>query len=369
MTWDNEWLKHEVRDLVVSNLHCLISKSKKSFLRYIKVTQESELYEEIAVFKGPFRIPIIQVAYMASAIGIEVKKKPRYLNDSKAFENCWRSGRYLNSGDNSPLCVPSMSMSNLSKIILTATGILLSMLLVSCSIQKRTLRPGFHVERIGALNKKTSLQVQAQETANLPVLPNESVGLSYTPLASEALAENSENWNNLEGLAGLAAVTPPQSIESRSVQRELSPVRTDSTGTNLTEGEVALSSDKELMAKIGKAEKVRKLFIWLALLSCPLILTVPFFLSLSERKKSQISALQKEAGLPYRLAWYHSNWVFITLPLFPVTICALTCRLIDQSRLENGKDPLSWNAKTIFFTLVIAIAVAFGGPGRDNWLW
>lgn len=259
-----------------------------------------------------------------------------------------------------------MSMANLSKLILTATGILLSMLLVSCSIQKRTLRPGFHVERIGALSKKPSLQVLAQCTADIPVLPNESVGLSYTPLATDAFAVHTGNWDKLKDLA---ALTPPQSIESRSVQRELGPMRSDSTGTNLTEGEVALSSDKELMAKIGKAEKVRKLFIWLALLSCPLILTVPFFLSLSERKKSQISALQKEAGLPYRLAWYHSNWVFITLPLFPVTICALACRLIDQSRMENGKDPLSWNAKTIFFTLVIAIAVAFGGPGRDNWLW
>lgn len=85
MTWENEWLKHEVSDLVVSNLHCLMSKSKKSFLRYIKVTQESELYDEIAVFKGPFRIPIIQVAYMASAIDTEVKK-PRKSLTYKAFE-------------------------------------------------------------------------------------------------------------------------------------------------------------------------------------------------------------------------------------------------------------------------------------------
>ena len=114
-----------------------------------------------------------------------------------------------------------MSMANLSKLILTATGILLSMLLVSCSIQKRTLRPGFHIERIVALNKKPSLQVQAQETANLPVLPNESVGLSYTPPAAETFAEDAENLDKLEDLAGLAAVTPPQSIESRSLQRQL----------------------------------------------------------------------------------------------------------------------------------------------------
>ena len=89
------------------------------------------------------------------------------------------------------------------------------MLLVSCSIQKRTLRPGFHVERIGALNKLTS-QVPA---ADLPVLPNESVGLSYTPPAAETFAEDAENLDKLEDLAGLAAVTPPQSIESRSVLR------------------------------------------------------------------------------------------------------------------------------------------------------
>jgi len=81
-------------------------------------------------------------------------------------------------------------MVDFSKRTRTTIGFLLSMLLVSCSIQKRTLRPGFHVERIGALNKQPSLQVQAQETANLLVLPNESVGLSFTPPATEAFAED-----------------------------------------------------------------------------------------------------------------------------------------------------------------------------------
>ena len=114
-------------------------------------------------------------------------------------------------------------MANLSKLILTATGILLSTLLVSCSIQKRTLRPGFHVERIGALNKKPSLQVQAQETANLPVLPNESRADSRTPQAAETFAEDAENWNNLEDLATVT-IKSPESIEARSVQRELGPM-------------------------------------------------------------------------------------------------------------------------------------------------
>ena len=243
-------------------------------------------------------------------------------------------------------------MSNLSKIILTATGILLSMLLVSCSIQKRTLRPGFHVERIGALNKKTSLQVQAQETANLPVLPNESVGLSYTPLASEALAENSENWNNLEGLAGLAAVTPPQTIESQRLQRELRPARSDSTGTILVEGQVSPSDKTELLAKIAKAEKALELITLLIIIPGAFALGFPFWF-LRSWKKSQISALRKEANLPYKLAWYNTDWLWISLLAWPIFPFALTCRLIDQHKMKNGEEPLSWKSKTAFFTFLL----------------
>ena len=244
-----------------------------------------------------------------------------------------------------------MSMANLSKLILTATGILLSMLLVSCSIQKRTLRPGFHVERIGALNKKPSRQVQAQETANLPVLPNESVGLSHTPLASEAFAQDTENLDKLEDLA---AVTPPQSIESGSLKRELSPERSDSTGTSVIEGQFATSCDEELLAKIAEAEKKLKTYTNLLLWTFPLILTIPVFMLLRGKTKGQITALQTEANLPYdNLAWYNTAWFLIALPLYPILPFALTCRLIDRHRMKNGKAPLSWKSKTTFFMLLI----------------
>ena len=243
-----------------------------------------------------------------------------------------------------------MSMANLSKLILTATGILLSMLLVSCSIQKRALRPGFHVERIGALNKKPSLQVQAQETANLPVLPNESVGLSFTPPAAETFAEVAENLDKLEDWAGLAAVTPPQSIESGSLQRELNPMRSDSTGTNPVEGQVSSLDEAELVAKIAEAEKKLKTYTNLLLWTSPLILTIPVYMLLRGKTKSQITSLQTEANLPYdNLAWYNTAWFLIALLLYPILPFALACRLIDQRRMKNGKEPLSWKSKTNFF--------------------
>lgn len=252
-------------------------------------------------------------------------------------------------------------MVNLSKRILTTTGFLLSMLLLNCSIQKRTLRPGFHVERIGALNKKPSLHVQAQETADLPVLPNVSVGLSHTPRASEAFTKHT---NPVSGnkLASLAAVTPPQTIESRGWQHELRPVQSDSTSTSLIEGQVASSSLEELMGKIAKTEKARKIFVWLAVLSCPLILTTPFFLFFAGWKKSQLTALRKDANLPYKLAWYHTGWLWISLPLWPVFLIALTCRHIDRHRIENGKEPMSWKSKTIFFTLLFIIVFLLASP-------
>ena len=243
-------------------------------------------------------------------------------------------------------------MANLSKLILTATGILLSMLLVSCSIQKRTLRPGFHVERIGALNKKPSLQVQAQETANLPALPNESVGLSYTPLAAEAFAEDAESQGKLKDLAGLAAVTPPQSIEPGSVQRELSRAQSDSTGTNPVEGQVAPLSRAELKMKIAKAEKALEKINFLIFFPGIFALGFPFWF-LRSWKKSQISALRKEANLPYKLAWYNTDWLWISLLAWPIFPFALTCRLIDQHKMKNGEEPLSWKSKTAFFTFLL----------------
>ena len=249
------------------------------------------------------------------------------------------------------------------------SGLILLVFLTGCSIQKRTLRPGFHVERIGALNKKPSLQVQAQETADLPVLPNESVGLSYTPLASEALAENSENWNNLEGLAGLAAVTPPQTIESQRLQRELRPARFDSTGTILVEGQVSPSDKTELLAKIAKAEKALELITLLIIIPGAFALGFPFWF-LRSWKKSQISALRKEANLPYKLAWYNTDWLWISLPAWPVFPFALTCRLIDQHRMKNSEEPMSWKSKTIFFTLLtISMAWYFWNFGTLGGSW
>ena len=236
------------------------------------------------------------------------------------------------------------------------SGLVLLVFLTGCSIQKRTLRPGFHVERIGALNKKPSLQVQAQETAHLPVLPNESIGLSHTPPAAETFAEDAENLDKLEDLAGLAAVTPPQSIGSRSLQRELSRARSDSTGTNPVEGQVASSNREELLTKIAKAEKKLKTYTNLLLWTFPLILTIPVFMLLRGKTKGQITALQTEANLPYEnLAWYNTPWFFITCTPFtyPILPFALTCRLIDRHRMKNGKAPLSWKSKTSFFMLLI----------------
>ena len=234
------------------------------------------------------------------------------------------------------------------------SGLILLVFLTGCSIQKRTLRPGFHVERIGALNKKPSLQVQAQETANLPALPNESVGLSYTPPAAETFAEDAENLDKLEDLAGLAAVTPPQSIESRSLQRELSRARSDSTSTNPVEGKVAPLSRAELKMKIAKAEKALKKINFLIFFPGLFTLGFPFWLFRSW-KKSQISALRKEANLPYKLAWYNTPWFFITCTpyAFPVLPFALACRLIDQHKMKNGEEPLSWKSKTAFFTFLL----------------
>ena len=236
-------------------------------------------------------------------------------------------------------------------IQLTAlSGLILLVFLTGCAIQKRTLQPGFHVERIGALNKKPSLQVQAQETADLPVLPNESVGLSYTPPAAETFAEEADKWNNLKGLAGLAAVTPPQSIESGSLQRELNPMRSDSTGTNPVEGQVSSLDEAELVAKIAEAEKKLKTYTNLLLWTSPLILTIPVYMLLRGKTKSQITTLQTEANLPYdNLAWYNTAWFLIALPLYPILPFALACRLIDRRRMKNGKEPLSWKSKTNFF--------------------
>ena len=249
------------------------------------------------------------------------------------------------------------------------SGLILLVFLAGCSIQKRTLRPGFHVERIGALNKQPSLRVQAQETANLLVLPNESVGLSFTPPATETFAEDAESLGKLEDLAGLAAVTPPQTIELGSVQRELSRAQSDSTGTDPVEGQVAPLSRAELKMKIAKAEKALEKINFLIFFPGIFALGFPFWLFRSW-KKSQISALRKEANLPYKLAWYNTDWLWISLLAWPVFPFALTCRLIDQHKMKNGEEPLSWKSKTAFFTfLLLFFLVIFLQHGSLGGSW
>ena len=230
------------------------------------------------------------------------------------------------------------------------SGLMLVVFITGCSIQKRTLRPGFHIERIGALNKKPSHQVQAQETANLPVLPNESVGLSYTPLAAEAFAEDTDPLNRHK-LESLTTVPHPQSIESQSLQRELSPAHSDSTSTSVIDDLEARWNRELLLNKIAKAEKALRIFNFLMIVPGILLYGFPFFLFRS-RKKSQISALRKEANMHYELAWYNTERIFIALPLIPIFFCALMCRRIDKKRIRNGAEPLSWKSKTIFFTIL-----------------
>lgn len=194
-----------------------------------------------------------------------------------------------------------------SKRILKTTGFLLSMLLVSCTIQKRTLQPGFHIQRIGALNKQPSLQMKVPEIAGLPALPNESVGFSYSPLVAEALAKDGENWNQQKDLKGLAAATPPQYIGSGGLQHALRHVRCDSTDTFVIDGQASASDE----------------------------------------------ALQNEANLLSKLAWYNTNWLWVSILVWPIFLLALTCRLIDKQRMKNGEEPMSWKSKTIFFTVLM----------------
>ena len=151
------------------------------------------------------------------------------------------------------------------------------------------------------LNKKPSLQVQAQETANLPVLPNESVGLSYTPLAAETSTEEAEKSGQAVGFGVYLALSPSQSIEPDSVQRAESLMRSDSTGTNPIEGQVAPLSRAELKMKIAKAEKALETINFLIFF--PGIFAWAFHSGFSGAAKEPNFRLDKEANLPYKLAW------------------------------------------------------------------
>ena len=261
---------------------------------------------------------------------------------------------------------------------LIVTILVTSTLLQSCTIEKRTLLSGYHIERVSEANNNTNVRT-AEEQQNIAlIIPKESTGLS---LGQQTLLF--VNHPELENrFAPCSPANQPQQaqVPEENLQKHCSQEKNIDFNSNITRRMVSgtiegnsnvavIDSTKQNEIsypnnpKNSSWEKAQNTADWMAvfaLLTCWTIVGAPLFLLLRRRQIDKVINLKRQAGMTVadKKAWYNTNAFWLSILLFPLFPFALTLRLIDKKRISKDQSPLKWQSKTIFFVITFVLIQA-----------
>ena len=261
---------------------------------------------------------------------------------------------------------------------LIVTILVTSTLLQSCTIEKRTLLSGYHIERVSEANNNTNVRT-AEEQQNIAlIIPKESTGLS---LGQQTLLF--VNHPELENrFAPCSPANQPQQaqVPEENLQKHYSQEKNIDFNSNITRRMVSgtiegnsnvavIDSTKQNEIsypnnpKNSSWEKAQNTADWMAvfaLLTCWTIVGAPLFLLLRRRQIDKVINLKRQAGMTVadKKAWYNTNAFWLSILLFPLFPFALTLRLIDKKRISKDQSPLKWQSKTIFFVITFVLIQA-----------
>ena len=268
---------------------------------------------------------------------------------------------------------------------LIVTILVTSTLLQSCTIEKRTLLSGYHIERVSEANNNTNVRT-AEEQQNIAlIIPKESTGLSLGQ--QTLLFVNHPELENRFAPCSPANQPKQAQVPEEDVQKQLQPGENIVFNSNITKHMVSgtiegnsnvavIDSTKQNEIsypnnpKNSSWEKAQNTADWMAvfaLLTCWTIVGAPLFLLLRRRQIDKVINLKRQAGMTVadKKAWYNTNAFWLSILLFPLFPFALTLRLIDKKRISKDQSPLKWQSKTIFFVitfvLIQAIMIARNG--------
>lgn len=270
---------------------------------------------------------------------------------------------------------------------LIVTILVTSTLLQSCTIEKRTLLSGHHIEWVSEVNNNRNVRT-AEELQHIAlIIPKESTGLS---LGQQTLLF--DNQPELEN--GFAPCSPAnQSKQAQApeenVQKHFSQEQNIVFNSNITKrmisGTIEGNSNVAVIDSTKQNEipypnkpknsswvKAQNTADWMALfalLTCWTVVGVPLFLILRRRQIDKMINLKRQEGMTVadKKAWYNTNVFWLSILVFPLFPFALTLRLIDKKRVSKGQSPLKWQSKTIFFILSF-VAIMLITIARDGLL-
>jgi len=260
-------------------------------------------------------------------------------------------------------------------------------LLQSCSIEKRTLLSGYHMDWISEVNNKTNVRM-AEEHQNIAlIIPKESTGLSLGQ--QTLLFVNHPELENRFAPCSPANQSKQAPVPEEDVQKHCSKEKNIVFNSNITKRMVSgtiegnsnvavIDSTKQNeisyqnIPKNSSWEKAQNTADWMALfalLTCWTVIGVPLFLILRRRQIDKMINLKRQEGMTVadKKAWYNTNVFWLSILVFPLFPFALTLRLIDKKRISKGQSPLKWQSKTIFFILSF-VAIMLITIARDGLL-
>jgi hypothetical protein len=270
---------------------------------------------------------------------------------------------------------------------LIVTILVTSTLLQSCTIEKRTLLSGYHIEWVSEVNNNTNVRTAEEQQHIALILPKESTGLSLGQRT--LLFVNHPELENRFASCSPANQSKQAQVPEENVQKHFSQEKNIVFNSNITKRMVSgtiegnsnvavidstkqneiLYPNKPENSSWEKAQNTADWMALFALLTCWTVIGVPLFLILRRRQIDKMINLKRQEGMTVadKKAWYNTNVFWLSILVFPLFPFALTLRLIDKKRISKGQSPLKWQSKTIFFILSF-VAIMLITIARDGLL-
>jgi len=270
---------------------------------------------------------------------------------------------------------------------LIVTILVTSTLLQSCTIEKRTLLSGYHIEWVSEVNNNTNVRTAEEQQHIALILPKESTGLSLGQ--QTLLFVNHPELENRFAPCSPANQSKQAQVPEEDVQKHCSKEKNIVFNSNITKRMVSgtiegnsnvavidstkqneiLYPNKPENSSWEKAQNTADWMALFALLTCWTVIGVPLFLILRRRQIDKMINLKRQEGMTVadKKAWYNTNVFWLSILVFPLFPFALTLRLIDKKRISKGQSPLKWQSKTIFFILSF-VAIMLITIARDGLL-
>jgi hypothetical protein len=267
------------------------------------------------------------------------------------------------------------------------TILVTSTLLQSCTIEKRTLLSGYHIEWVSEVNNNTNVRTAEEQQHIALILPKESTGLSLGQ--QTLLFVNHPELENRFASCSPANQSKQGQVPEENVQKHFSQEKNIVFNSNITKRMVSgtiegnsnvavidstkqneiLYPNKPENSSWEKAQNTADWMALFALLTCWTVIGVPLFLILRRRQIDKMINLKRQEGMTVadKKAWYNTNVFWLSILVFPLFPFALTLRLIDKKRISKGQSPLKWQSKTIFFILSF-VAIMLITIARDGLL-